>query len=213
MIGDKVNSKPHHAKAARQIYDHIKSSLVDKPTFTIAGESGSGKSEIAEELTKLMQADGMKTLILQQDDYFVHPPKTNHNERVEDINWVGTKEVKIGLLDEHLKTFKHDENKVVEKPLVIFDEDRIVTEKVDLSPFDVVVAEGTYTTLLKHGDYHVFIDRDYHDTKPDRQERGREKIDSFSEQIMKIEHQIISKHKALATFVVDKNFDAQFVGK
>ena len=59
---------------------------------------------------------------------------------------------------------------------------------------------------MKSADYHVFIDRDYHDTKADRKERGREEIDGFSEKIMKIEHDIISKHKALAHFIVHPDF-------
>jgi len=207
MIGDKVNAKPKHAKAAKQIFDMVKDELTGRHAFTVAGQSGAGKSEVAQELAKLLDAAGHKTLVFQQDDYFVNPPKTNHNRRVDDIEWVGTNEVHIALLDEHLDTFKNSSTRVLEKPLVVFDEDRITTEKLDVSPFDVVIAEGTYTTLLKNADYRVFINRDYHDTKDDRKERGREKIDDFSEQIMKIEDAIISKHKSLADFVISKDFD------
>lgn len=211
MIGDKVNAKPHHTRAAEQIYNGLGNRLTSGSTFSIAGESGSGKSEIAVELAKLIEAGGKKVFILQQDDYFFYPPKTNHNRRVDDIGWVGTREVNISVLDQHLGTFKSADNKIVEKPLVIFDEDRIVTERMDLSPFDVLIAEGTYTTLLKNADNRIFIDRNYHDTKPDREERAREKIDDFSDKILAIEHGIISKHKALATIVVDKRFDVSFV--
>jgi uridine kinase len=212
MIGDKVRIQPHHTKAAREIYGAVKDELGAGPTtFTVAGQSGAGKSEIAQELGKLLDADGRKTIIFQQDDYFFYPPKTNHNRRLADINWVGTKEVNIKLLDEHLALFKNSTTQILEKPLVVFEENRITSEKVDLSPFNVLIAEGTYTTLLKNADYHVFIDRDYYDTKKHREERGRDVIDSFSEEVLKIEDKIISKHKSLASFIVRKNFSVEVV--
>ena len=93
----------------------------------------------------------------------------------------------------------------------MFEEDRITTEQVHLSRFDVAIAEGTYTTLLDNADYRVFIDRNFVDTLADRKERGRDKIDDFSEQVMKIEDAIISKHIELADFVVNSDFTVRRV--
>jgi uridine kinase len=212
MIGDKVHTQPYHTKAAREIFEVVKDELGTGPvTFTVAGQSGAGKSEIAEELAKVLGEAGRKTIIFQQDDYFFYPPKTNHNRRLDDIEWVGTKEVNLKLLDEHLERFKNSNAQIIEKPLVIFKEDRITSEKVDLSPFKVLIAEGTYTTLLKNADYHVFIDRDYHDTEEHRKARGRDVVDEFSNKILKIEDRIISKHKSLASFIVRKDFSIEVV--
>jgi len=214
MIGDRVNTKPKHSRAAKQIMELLEGRFGEgRIAFTVAGQSGAGKSEIAQEIATLLDASGRRTVILQQDDYFFFPPRTNHNRRVDDIDWVGINEVNLQLLDDHLAKFKSEGGTVFEKPLVVFDEDRIIAEKVDLSPFQAIIAEGTYTTLLKSADYHVFIDRDYHDTKKDREERGREKIDDFSEQIMKIEDAIISKHKALADVIVNKDFTVSVAKK
>jgi len=212
MIGDKVHTQPYHTKAARQIFDAVKDELGTGPiTFTVAGQSGAGKSEIAEELAKALDEAGYKTIVFQQDDYFYYPPKTNHNRRINDINWVGTKEVNLPLLDEHLARFKKSKAEMIEKPLVIFKEDRITSEKVDLSPFKVLIAEGTYTTLLKNADYHVFIDRNYHDTEKHRRERGRDVLDEFTNKILKIEDKIISKHISLASFIVRKDYSVEVV--
>jgi uridine kinase len=208
VIGDKLNIKPKHTKAATAVLDLI-GTVAPGATFTVAGQSGAGKSETAAEIARLLEERGLKTFVFGQDDYFFYPPKTNHNRRVDDIEWVGTQEVNLPLLGEHLAHFKNAPNRVLEKPLVVFDEDRITTEKVDLSPFDVAIAEGTYTTLLDNVDYKVFIDRNYFDTLDDRRERGREKIDDFSEQIMKIEDGIISRHAALADFIVNKDFSVR----
>jgi uridine kinase len=214
MIGDKIHVQPHHTKAAREVYDSLKDRIGDgRIAVTVAGQSGAGKSEIAHELARFLDGDGHKTYIFAQDDYFVHPPKTNHNERLKDIGWVGTQEVKLELLDKHVEAFKAGRQEMLEKPLVVFDEDRISTEKVDLSPFDIVVAEGTYTSLIKNADYHVFIDRDYYDTRQHRIERGRDEIDEFSDQILKIEDQIITKHKQYADYVVRKDYTVEVVKK
>lgn len=212
MIGDKLHIQPHHTNAAREVFEAVKNDVGGERTaFTVAGQSGAGKSEIAAELARFLDADGHKTYIFAQDDYFVHPPKTNHNERLKDIAWVGLQEVKLSLLDQHLAAFKAGQQLVLEKPLVIFDEDRITSEKVDLSPFNIVIAEGTYTTTLKNADYHVFIDRDYYDTREHRIARGRDKIDEFSDRILKIEDGIITKHKQYADFIVRKDYTVEIV--
>jgi len=210
VIGDKVNIKPKHTKAATAVVEMI-GKVEPGTTFTVAGQSGAGKSETAHELGRLLEEAGLKAYVFAQDDYFFYPPKTNHNRRVDDIQWVGTQEVNLALLDEHLDHFKNSRGRVLEKPLVVFEEDRTTTEQVDLSPFDVAIAEGTYTTLLANADYKVFIDRNFIDTLDDRKERAREEIDDFSEQVMKIEDAIISKHIELADFVVNTDFTVRRV--
>lgn len=213
MIGDKVNTKEKHTRAAAAILEQIGEHIGDGATFTVAGQSGAGKSEVAHELARLLDEAGRKTIVFQQDDYFFFPPKTNHNRRVEDIEWVGAQEVNLALLDEHMAAFKSSANRVLEKPLVIFEEDRVISENVDLTPFKAMVAEGTYTTLLQNADWRIFIDRDYHDTFEDRKERGREKLDDFSEKVMMIEDAIISRHKARANIIIKKNFSIEMVEK
>lgn len=207
MIGDKIVAKPYHIKAAGQIFDILKDTIAGmRTTITIAGESGGGKSEIASELAKCFESAGIKTAILQQDDYFYYPPKSNHQQREKDINHVGTGEVKIELLNEHLKLFKHSPDQSISKPLVIFEEDRITEEIFNPGDYTIVIAEGTYTTVLKNADHHVFIDRDYKDTREDRIGRQRDVIDEFSNRVLEIEHEIISKHKSLATIIVGKDY-------
>jgi len=214
MIGDKIHVQPHHTQAASELFEALKDQIGDERiAITVAGQSGAGKSEIAHELARFLDGAGRKTFVFQQDDYFVYPPKSNHNQRLKDIEWVGTQEVKLKLMDEHVEAFKNSRPEMLEKPLVIFEEDRVTTEKVDLSPFDLAIAEGTYTSLIKSADYHVFIDRDYYDTLEHRKERGRDKIDEFSDQILKIEDRIITKHKQYADFVVRKDYTVEVVKK
>lgn len=214
MIGDRVNVKPKHQKAARLIFDALAGlSLPERAAFTVAGQSGSGKSEIADALARLFDESGRRTLVFQQDDYFFYPPRTNHKRRVDDIEWVGANEVNLKLLDDHLAAFKGHPTLLLDKPLVVFTDDTITSEMVDLSPFAVLIAEGTYTSLLANADYRIFIDRNYHDTLEDRRERGREVVDDFSDKILRIEDRIISKHRELADFIVNRDFTVEVVDR
>ena len=209
MIGDKLIIKPHHTDRAMDIVNRIGTEITPGFTITVAGESGAGKSEVAYEIARLLIEKGIKSDILQQDDYFVFPPKTNHEMRRRNIEQVGLYEVKLDLMDSNLRSFKRAESPIF-KPLVIFDEDRITTEELDTSDLTVLLAEGTYTTLLTFVDFRVFIDRDYTETLEARKERGRDKFEPFVEDVLEREHRIISQHKALADAVISSDLNSVF---
>ena len=210
MQGDILIINENHRKAAQQalplFLDKIKAS---KNIFaiTVAGESGAGKSEIAASIAKELDKNNITNFIFQQDDYFIHPPKTNSQIRLNDISQVGISEVNLEMLDNEIQMAK-DGQTFFEKPLVIFEKNRIDRETVFLEDTKVLIAEGTYTTSLNNVDLRIFIDRDYHDTKASRLERNRERQDYYLEQILLIEHDIISKHKDLADIIITKEFDA-----
>ncbi len=210
MRGDSIVVEAHHVKAATGVVKLVLPLIEAHPgkyTITIAGESGSGKSETATALADVLEAAGKTCLILQQDDYFVYPPKTNDRTRRADINWVGPQEVHLDLLSEHLKAFK-DAVPALEKPLVIYEEDRVTSERLDTGDAEVAIAEGTYTTLLSNVDTHVFIDRDYLQTREHRNKRRRDaaELDPFIDKVLAIEHEIISGHKPLAQLVVNDDY-------
>ena len=214
MIGDIVVPEAHHTAAAEAVFTLLKDRIGDKRrSITIAGESGAGKSEIALELSRLFSGLGIKSLVLQQDDYFYLPPKTNDGNRRKNIKNVGLGEVNLALMNEHIRRFKFSPNEKIEKPLVIFEENRITRETLSPADIDLFIAEGTYTTLLNHADYHVFIDRTYEDTRAHRTGRGRDPLDEISERFLEIEHSIISKHRSLAEIIVNKDYSVTWVEK
>ena len=140
-------------------------------------------------------------ILLGQDDYFRLPPKSNHNRRFEGIDWVGPGEVRIDLLDEHVRAIK-DGATAITKPLVYFEEARIDEETIEGGPWEAVIIEGTYTSLVPSLDVRAFIDRDYRQTKKHRLERARDPDVAFLEQVLAIEHAEISQHKARADVVI-----------
>lgn len=211
MIGDKLNIKEEHIKAAERIVKLLLPKIQksrEKFVLTIAGESGAGKSEIAVVLSEQLLEKGMESVILQQDDYFVYPPITNAKMRKKDINHVGVSEVRLALLGQNLQDILNGKREI-EKPLVIYKEDRITRETLKVEGVKVIIVEGTYTTLLRNVDQHIFIDRSYLDTRSTRKERAREAEDEYLEKILQIEHEIVSSHKNKADIIVTRNYNVE----
>jgi uridine kinase len=73
----------------------------------------------------------------------------------------------------------------------------------------VIIAEGTYTSLLKHVDIKVFISRNWLKTLEDRKKRnrGNEVNDPFTELVLATEHKIIAGHKYLADFIINDDYE------
>jgi uridine kinase len=207
MIGDKLIIEQYHTDRATELCDHLMGQIQSGFTITVAGESGSGKSELASEIGRILTERDIKSGILQQDDYFVFPPKTNHEMRRNNLEQVGPYEVKLGFLSSNLISFKRNESPIY-IPLVIFDEDKITTEEMDVGEFQVLIAEGTYTSLLNFIDFRVFINRDYHQTLEARKRRARDKFEPFVEDVLEREHQIISQHQSLANAIIAPGFDS-----
>lgn len=208
MIGDKVQLNEKYIQPAQKIVDWLNGKVKPGFTVSIAGESGSGKSTLALALQHVLGQNGWKVLVLHMDDYFKLPPASNHRKREEDIHWVGTGEVRLDLLQEHLEAFKSGVA-YIEKPLVFYAENCIRSESVELSDIDVLLIEGTYTATLSV-DLSIFIDRTYLDTFEDRVKRARDPITPFVEQVLEIEHKIIAKQGISAQVCIDKNFEIKF---
>ena len=208
MRGDKILVQEHHNRAAVAISKILLPRLkgtAGRYAISIGGESGSGKSELAVATSEALEKEGISTIILQQDDYFVYPPHTNDSMRRQDITRVGPSEVSLDLLDDHVHSFLSGAT-TIEKPLVLYQEDRIVSETLQLDRVDVMIVEGTYSTLLKNVNSRIFIDRTNKQTRAARLKRNREPADAFLERVLEIEHGIISTHKHLADIVVTSSF-------
>ncbi len=205
MEGDKLLIGPQHTARATELCEAITSKLIPRMVITVAGESGAGKSETASEIVRLLCEQGHRAEVVQQDDYFVFPPKTNHEMRRRNVEQVGLYEVKLGLLDSNLRSFKRGETSVY-RPLVNYDADSITMGERDLTDVEILVAEGTYTTTLAFADLRIFIARDYEDTAAHRKARGRDADDAFVDEVLRREHEIIREHGQLADFVISRDF-------
>lgn len=200
----------YHYAAAELILTNLEKRDIKIPySISVSGESGSGKTEIAHLLKEKLEEEGKRVMVLGQDDYFRLPPHSNHQQRKIDLGWVGPKEVQLLLMDEHVKKLLQPKNSIVFKPLISFNEDKIDTENIT-GPYDILIAEGTYTALLENIDIRIFINRDYKETKKHRLSRNRDQALenntdqdlSFLEKVLQIEHKIIKQHIKLADLVI-----------
>ena len=213
MQGDVIIVEEHHARAGKEVVNILLSDITAAPgkyALTVAGESGSGKSETATAIADALDDEGISSVILQQDDYYVHPPKTNDATRRSDPDWLGPKEVRLDVLDANVRDVLDGKDEI-EKPLVNYDEDRITTETMQVADARVVIAEGTYTTLVKSAHAHIYIARNYMDTLAHRQKRNRDQseLDDFTANILIREHEMISPHKDIADIVITKDYEVE----
>lgn len=211
MEGDIVQLKPHHMPPAQKIVELIGDTIAKSEgvyAISVGGESGSGKSTLSLAIEKVLQDQGYDTFIFHIDDYFKLPPEDNHKKRMADISWVGPQEVNLELLQVHIQKVKEGVD-YLEKPLVHYRENKIREIIVELGNIDVVIAEGTYCTLLDDIDCKVSMLRNYRDTFEDRARRARDPIIPFIEKVLEIEHEIIKNHAAMADILVDKNYEVR----
>lgn len=204
MIGDTLEFTDYHREAARRILPLLRPRVTKTPlVVTVAGESGSGKTGAAHCLAQaLHEEEGLAVIVLSQDDYFRLPPISNHARRVEDLAWVGPGEVRLDLMGQHCLALCEEDPAEVVKPLIFYQENRIDEERVAAGCWDLVVAEGTYVTLLEEADFRAFIDHPYTASRPGRLARGREADDPFIEEVLAIEHRIISAHASRADVIL-----------
>lgn len=213
MEGDIILVGEEHRRAAGLIIDRLIDEIRScerRFTITVAGESGSGKSETGQALKEALEERGVGAVVLQQDDYYVLPPKFNDAARRANFAWVGTTEVRIDLLDSHLRAAQEGVATIT-KPLVKYDENRIDEETISYEGADVVIAEGVYTSLCEHVDRRVFIARNRLETMEHRMKRGREEFDPFIEEVLVAEHGIISEHRDRADVIITREYDVEFV--
>lgn len=205
---------PHESAASRiiaKLIDQIKAKQ-GRYIMSVAGESGCGKTETGKALVSELKKAGVEALVLGQDNYFFLPPEANDAQRKADSTWLGPrKEVNLKLMGKNLVEAING-NDIIMVPHIEYDTNKETLNSVNIKNVKVVIAEGTYTSLLKNVDAKIFVDADYHDTLKYRKlrNRGNEVNDPFTEGILETEHKIIAGHIFLADFIITKDYDVIF---
>ena len=217
MRGDRLVLLDYHRRAASEIVTHLIPRIEKKKStyvVTVAGESGCGKSETARAIADELETAGIHSVVLGQDDYFVLPPRSNDLKRRADPEWLGPHvEVRLALLQQNVVSAVQGQHEIT-KPLVDYESNTIEDEVIQLEGIRVLIAEGTYTSLLRHVDTRVFICRTWLDTLEHRLNRGRgtEAGDPFVERVLGMEHKIIAGHKHLADILITKDYEVMVAG-
>jgi uridine kinase len=214
MKGDIIVIEEHHRKAGKFIASKL-SPIIKKRSgrysITVAGESGSGKSETAQAIADELNSFSLNSIVLGQDDYFYLPPKSNDVKRRENPEWLGPHvEVNFAALQKNIDDALLGASNI-DKPIIDYSDFVIRSEQVDFSDIKVIIAEGTYTSLLHNIDTKVFIARNRIETLEHRRKRnrGNEVHDPFVEDILKMEHKIIAGHIYLSDFVITNDYEVE----
>ena len=176
-----------------------------RTVIAVAGESGSGKSVTATDLASALNDAGIRTAIIHQDNYFVRPPRTNHEFRLTDLSSVGPQEVQMDLIQEQMRAVRAGE--IVSAPIVDYAGNRFLSELLDFSAADVLVVEGTYALRLDGVDIAVFLEATWKDTEGRRKARNRDIDDPFVDQVLDIEHRLIAPQRARADILLDRDYN------
>jgi uridine kinase len=170
----------------------------------VAGESGSGKSTAAAQLAELLNGRGIPTAFINQDNYFVRPPRTNHEFRLQDLASVGPQEVQLALIAEHVRAFR--EGRTVTTPVVNYPENRFDSVSRDFAGLQVLIVEGTYTLMIDGLDVRVFLEATHRDTHERRLARNRDIWEPIIDTILDIEHRLIAPQADRAHWLIDRDF-------
>ena len=193
---------------ASMVIDRLRLPRDARVVIAVAGESGSGKSTTASSLGRELSTRGVSAGLIHQDDYFLRPPRTNHEYRLLDLRHVGPHEVNLELLQSHVDAFLAGRDGV-EGPAVDYPANRFVTRHLDFSALQVLIVEGTYVFRLRGIDARIFLDATHEDTKERRRARNRDIDAPVIDRILAIEHEIIEQQAQQADIVIDRDFEVR----
>ena len=196
-----------NTRAVSQLVDHLAADhLLDGQRLVIgvAGESGSGKSTAAAQLADVLNARGIPSAFINQDNYFIRPPRTNHEFRLQDLANVGPQEVQLALISEHIEAFRAGGH--VTAPAVNYPENRFDTVTRDFAGLQVLIVEGTYVLMLAGLDVGVFLEATHRDTHERRMARNRDIWEPIIDTILDIEHRLIAPQAERAHWLIDRDF-------
>ena len=176
----------------------------------IAGGTGSGKTTVVNEITKLFKTGDV--VVIPQDSYYKDNSHLPLEVRLE-LNYDHPGSIDFELLTEHIKALRG--NHSVSQPVYSYLTcSRSKTETVKIDPAKVIILEGilifTCQELMKHMDIRVFVDADADDRLGrvifrDNLERGRtvEKVLERYEKTVKPMHlQFIEPSKRYADIII-----------
>lgn len=206
--GERLVLDARHLTFARSLADLLEAkpalASASRPVIAIAGESGSGKSITATALAEVLRERGRRVGVLHQDDYFIRPPRANHEHRCVDLGSVGPQEVNLALLSAHVAAFRA--SSAATGPRVDYASDSFRTRDLPFADADTLVVEGTYVLQLADTDIRIFLEATHTDTAERRRLRNRDVDAPIVDQVLAIEHALIAPQAERAHVLIDAHF-------
>ncbi len=210
MLGDILLINDMHKEAAQAIFDHVvedRNSKEERYRYivAIAGESGSGKSELAHALGKLLKENHIRVKVVHTDNYYkIQPLLREEWRRNKGFDKIGHDEYDWIKIKKTIRDFKEEQECMIPCIDLIPEQvDKLIT---DFSKIDLLIVDGLYAIKAPDIDMRVFIDLTYHETKINQIIRMKESMSEFRMGILEKEHQAVVSLKSSADLIVDKSY-------
>ena len=210
MLGDILLINDMHKDAALSIFQFVleaREKLDERYRYVvgISGESGSGKSELAHSLGKLMKESHVRVKVIHTDNYYkIQPLLREEWRRNKGFDMIGLEEYDWIKIRKTIRDFKEEQECMIPCIDLIPEQvDKLIT---DFSKIDLLIIDGLYAINAPDIDLKVFIDLTYHETKINQIIRMKEAMSDFRMAILEREHQAVASLKPQADLIVDKSY-------
>lgn len=204
MKGDKVLINDLHHKKALQAFNFIQPSA--KMIISIGGESGTGKTEVANVLRDLFFKINYRTKLISLDDYYITLPKEREKYRIDtDYKNVGLKEIDWKFVNSILAKFKRNQISCIFSRRINKYTDSIEHVHWHTADVDILIVEGLYGCNLDIADIKIHLEGSVEETKTFRLLRGKEKQCEYRNKVLNIESEVVKDLKSNSNFIIDFN--------
>ncbi len=206
MLNDLITITPRHENAARMILDRILELRVENPKdkmiITISGEVGTGKSTVSTVLGLMLKKRGIRSKIMDLDDYYKIPPLERRIWRLKNgIESIGYDEYDWDRVKKNISDFKESKSSVMPcVDLITRYIDELTTNFKDVH---VLIINGLYSLKVDDADLKVFIEMTYDETRDAQKYSQKEDLDAYRLQVMQREHKVVQSLKSNAEYFVD----------
>lgn len=210
MLGDVLLINDMHKDAAQSIFERVVKAREDlderyRYVIGISGESGSGKSELAHSLGKLLKDHHIRVKVIHTDNYYkIQPLLREEWRRNKGFDKIGLDEYDWIKIRKTIRDFKEEQECMIPCIDLIPEQvDKLIT---DFSKIDLLIIDGLYAIKTQDVDLRVFIDLTFHETKINQIIRMKEALSDFRLAILEKEHDAVITLKPMADLVVDKSY-------
>jgi len=207
MLGDILLISEKHQIAAKKILEKVLKEKRDKFIVAISGESGSGKTELAHVLAKMLRKEGIFAKPIHIDNYYkIHPLERTEWRKCHGFEKaVGLNEYDWDTIYKNIDDFKN--NKESTMPCIDLVTEQVDSLTTDFEGIDMLIIDGLYAINTEDVDLGVFIELTYHDTKKAQIVRGKEPQNEYRMKVLEREHQVVQSIKPKARLLVTINYD------
>lgn len=211
MLGDILLIEEKHQKAGEAIAEHILAHKKERMIVGISGESGSGKTELAHVISRVLRRSGIIAKSMHVDNYYRILPKERTEWRQEKgvENVVGYEEYDWNRIYSNINDFKAKSYSTM--PCVDLLTDQVDMLTTNFAEVDLLLVDGLYAIKSEDMDIRIFIDLDYKDTGKAQKLRGKEPQNEFRMQVLLKEHEMVRALKPSANILVKKDYLVDFL--